>query len=249
MNINKQRKLLHFKTSKLNKAFNYLNLSLIFITISGYVVFYLLIFFTLGLSMWKGVYRIGMPLVATSYNNIISITHLNVHIVDLEDTTLNYDVYARITTRDDYSVYTYHDFGTIKKMFLDNIELEIDEDNAYTIPDGVFDLKLEMYQDIRVDTYNGVTSAEIDLVNAESTTVSDFFRPITEKKESIILITTSSTGEYIREIYRTPIYQGIKHIHQWTVIYSIPNIIKIIVLFLLTIEARKEKKRTQHKKS
>lgn len=242
MEISKQRKLLSFRKSKINKILNKINFVLFLITVSGFLFYYFLIILLSGLSMWRPIYEVGMPLkISDAY--ITDINNLKIHLVDVEDDNLKYYVFAKITVSNDLTISNNSKYGLINKISLNDFEIEIDNNKYFHIPKGIYDLKLELSQKVKVDTYKGVTSIEVYLVNYENTTLSDFFRPLPGKENQYrtILITSSSTGKYVPGIYRTPFYLTIDKIKTGLIIYSIPNFIKNLVLFILTKDARLEK--------
>jgi len=75
-------------------------------------------------------------------------------------------------------------------------------------------------------------------------TVSNAFRPLSIKDDqtNINLITSDSKGKFAKKIYRTPMYQRITKILMFTLIYTILNIIKIVILYFFTKDAKINKK-------
>jgi len=75
-------------------------------------------------------------------------------------------------------------------------------------------------------------------------TVSNAFRPLSIKDDqtNINLITSDSKGKFAKEIYRTPMYQRITKILMFTLIYTILNIIKIVILYFFKKDAKINKK-------
>ena len=246
MNIDRQRKLLQFRKSKINLALNIIHVLLFFITMGGYILFFTLIILLSGLSMWRASNQVGMPLDVSIYNSVEDISDVHVHLIDFQDSNLRYEVYANITTTADYTVYIDDQYGLIDKMYLDDNEIFYNEENRYVIPAGTYDIKLEMINNVDVETFKCVTSAEIYLTDYEQTTLSSYFRPFPRDQEptfqSVTLITASSTGKYVPKMYRAPIFQAVLKVQQVLIIYTVLNMIKIIVLFFFTSSARRERK-------
>ena len=123
-------------------------------------------------------------------------------------------------------------------------EVDLDINNDYIIPEGTYNLKLEMSVEVKVETYKGVTSTKVKLVDVKDITVSNAFRPLSieDDQTNINLITSDSNGKFVKEIYRTPMYQSITKILIFTLIYTILNIIKIVILYFFTKDAKANKK-------
>jgi len=228
-------KVVKFKQSKFNNYLNKANIFLLILTVLSYILFYFLIMLLVGLSMWRANYEIGMPLSVTDYNNVSKLDNMKIHLVNLEDNILNYEVSAEISIVDYYQLSSSSEFGIIDKVFINNDEIEVDDQNDYLIPEGTYNIKLKLIKEVKVVTYKGVTSAKVEVNNNEEISVSNFFKPLnkSENKTEINLITASSTGKYVKEIYRTPFYQGISKIFWFTVIYTSINAVKIIVLWIV----------------
>lgn len=251
MNIERQRELLKFKRSIINLVINIIHVLLFFMTIGGYALFFVMIILLSGFSMWQSTATAGMPIRPNLNNSIENISTTNIYLVDLEDGNLRYEVYANITVPDDYTIDIDGNYGILQHVYLDNQALVFDPEVGYVIPEGTYNLKLEISNSVDIDTYKGVTSVEIYLPDFSHTTLSSYFRRFSPDQEqsiqSVTLITASSTGKYVPKIYRSPMFQAVIKVQQILVIYTVLNVIKIIVLFVLTKDARFERKRAYHR--
>lgn len=237
MNIQTKQKIQKFRKSWPNRFINIINVLLV-IGSAFMLVFMLLVsIFTLGFVMQTPRSRtIESPF---SSNELAIKEGVNTVYLDYLE---NDDLYYTITTTINNSTVIElskdnTSYTSVVSLFIDDVEQFTNLENNYIIPVGNNEMVINMKANVVLDVYNKYTATRLDFDVEDSVSVSSEFRDVNleNREEGIeVIYTKDSIGNYVPAFQRTPLYKGGMVLLTGTVIYTILNILKFVVLFALT---------------
>lgn len=226
-------KIFKFRHSILNKMINLTNILLIISALGAYVLYFILLIFTAGFSMWGPKTYVGAP---SLFQNIYmsAYANLQIELVDIVDEQLRYTIEADITLDQDLTLRNGDADGLIQSVTLNHVALT-KENNQYYIPMGEHHIHMVILNEITLDVYEGVSSFPVILRNPESTSLSPFFQQIDIGDQSHhTIVTADSMGDYVNPYERMALYKSLKSLQPVALIFTILNLAKGITFSILT---------------
>lgn len=236
MEVGLRGKLYNFKKSKINKVLNKINVILFTVSMVVAMAFVMMLVLVAGLSMWgnRGI-KIESPL-----NRVLSNKnyHYDLYLGKIEEDNLFYEIRVNQKLDNQLSINKNVLDYEIYKVVSNGIDLELNEQNAYIIPSGDNELVFYFKALVHLETYNETKSFEIDIDREANIILSSEFRDddLSERSSNKVRIFTSdSIGKYKTDFQRLFIYEIFMIILPITLIYTLINGTKYILLLLLTI--------------
>lgn len=238
MNPSTKTRLRNFAGGKVNLYINMFNGILLYVMIGVSVLFAFLFIIGSAFSMWsKQPKRAENPL--NVYSRMIEKEgqdKLHFESFDIKEEIVIYTVTTKVKIQSDLTIYERTNAGYIIDFFVDGEELWASENKTYFIPVGEYQLVIRLAISVVVDQYQQYTTFHILLNPEDKVTLSNEFRNLEVfriNRNEYLIYTKDSVGNYVSLIKRTWIYKVFKITFWVTAIYSLLNLIKIVIFYLM----------------
>lgn len=236
MNIQTKQKIQNFRKSWPNRFINIINVLLVIGSMFMLAFMLIVSIFTLGFVLETPRSRTiespfsSNPIAVKQDVNTVYLDYLdNDELYYTITTTIKNDTVIELAVNDSYT--------SVISLFINDVEQFANLNNNYVIPVGQNMIVIDMKANVVIDKYNKYTLTRLEFDVDDSVSLSSEFRDVNleNREEGVELIyTKDSIGNYVPPFQRTLLYKGGMALLTGTVIYTVLNILKFVVLFGLT---------------